>query len=100
MKRVYTPRRGGDPKAGEVIRARRQRLRWSIEYAAARAGCSTGMWSQLENAKRRPSVVMAEAVADALGLSGADLDAVMAAGLEGVGRDNPYKRSGRNSTPW
>ena len=98
MKRVYDPRRDGDPEAGEVIRRRRRRLGWSIERAAAVAGCSTGMWSDLENAKRRPSVVMAELVADALGLDGADLDTVLAAGLEGVGRDSPYKR--RRAMRW
>ncbi len=90
-KRVYEPRRDGDPAAAAVIRARRRRLGWSIERAAALAGCSTGMWSQLENAKRRPSVVMAAAVAEALELAGADLDTVMAAGLTGVGRDSPYR---------
>lgn len=93
MKRVYAPRRDGDPAAGEVIRRRRHWLGWSIERAAGLAGCSTGMWSDLENAKRRPSVVMAELVADALGLAGRDRDVVLAAGLEGVGRDSPYKRS-------
>ena len=91
VKRVYAPRRDGDPAAGEVIRARRRALGWSIERAARLAGCSTGMWSDLENAKRRASVVMAAAVAEALGLSGSDLDTLMAAGLEGVGRDSPYK---------
>lgn len=89
--------RDGDEAAGCLIRARRRQLGWSIEFAARRAGCSTGMWSQLENAKRRPSVVMAAEIADALGLSGADLDTVLAAGLEGVGRDSPYKRSGRRA---
>lgn len=91
MKRVYAPRRDGDPKAAAVIRARRKALGLSIERAAGLAGCSTGMWSMLENAKRRPSIVMAAAIAEALGLAGADLDTVLGAGLEGVGRDSPYK---------
>jgi transcriptional regulator with XRE-family HTH domain len=91
VKRVYAPRRDGDPDAGRVIRARRRALGWSIERAARLAGCSTGMWSQLENAKRRPSIVMAAEIAEALGLTGTDLDTVLRAGLEGVGRDSPYK---------
>ncbi len=93
MKRVYTPRRDGDQAAAEVIRSRRRQLGWSIEYAARQAPCSAGMWSELENANRRPSIVMAGAVASALGLTGDALDTVLAAGLPGVGRDSPYKRS-------
>jgi transcriptional regulator with XRE-family HTH domain len=103
VKRAYAPRRDGDPDAAEVIRSRRRQLGLSIERAARLAGCSTGMWSQLENAKRRPSVVMAELIADALELSGQARDMVLAAGLEGVGRASPYRSALRRrgtSHPW
>ena len=67
MKRTFAPaHREGDPRVAEVVRTRRRQLGLTTEQAAKQAGCSMGMWSQMENAKRRPSIVMAEEIADAL----------------------------------
>jgi transcriptional regulator with XRE-family HTH domain len=93
MSRSFAPaHREGDPRVAAVLRARRRGLGLSTERAAKRAGCSTGMWSMLENCKRVPSVVMAEAIADALHLTGDDRALVLGAGLEGVGLDSSFKR--------
>jgi transcriptional regulator with XRE-family HTH domain len=93
VRRTYAPRRDGDPRVAEVLRTRRRQLGLTTEQAAKRAGCSVGMWSQLENAKRRPSIVMAEDIADALQVRGEARGLVLDAGLTGVGRDSPYKRA-------
>ncbi len=77
-----------------MLRARRRQLGLTTEQAELAAGRSVGMWSQLENAKRRPSIVMAEAIANALQLCGEALGLVLDAGLTGVGRDSPYGLAG------
>lgn len=84
--------RDGDEDAARVIRSARRQYGLTIARAAELAGCSAGMWSLLEQAKRRPSVVMAEVIADALALAGGERETVLGAGLPDVGRDSPYKR--------
>lgn len=90
-KREYAPRRDGDPDVAAMLRRRRRMLGLTTEQAARQARCSMSMWSQLEHATRRPSIVMAEAIADALQLQGYDRDLLIGTSLRGVGRDSPYK---------
>lgn len=55
--------------------------------AAARAQISTGMLSMLEHGKRRPSVVVAERLADAYGIPPDARGLLMGEALAGVGKD-------------
>jgi hypothetical protein len=84
-------RRDGDPRVAELLRGARRLHRLTIEQAARLVPCSVGMWSMLEHARRRPSTVMAGAIADALKLPDNARELLMDAALPGVGRDSPYK---------
>jgi transcriptional regulator with XRE-family HTH domain len=79
-----------NPDVAVLLAAARRRRGLTIARAAALAGISAGMVSMLEHGRRRPSVVVAEVLADVYGLGDGDRGLLMAEALEGVGRDSPY----------
>lgn len=82
-----------NPDVAVLLSAARRRRGLTIERAAALARISTGMVSMLEHGRRRPSVVVAEVLADVYRLGDRDAALLMAEALEGVGRDSPYYRA-------
>ncbi|NNN07197.1 MAG: helix-turn-helix transcriptional regulator [Elusimicrobia bacterium] len=70
----------GEPRKIDVytlvagrIRDERRRIGWTLEKLAAVAGISTGFLAYIEQAKKKPSLMTAQRIADALGLSLAEL---------------------------
>jgi transcriptional regulator with XRE-family HTH domain len=61
--------------------------------AAKLAGISVGMLSMLEHGKRRPSIVVAEQLAEAYRIPLDARSMLMAEALPGVGKDSPYKHA-------
>jgi transcriptional regulator with XRE-family HTH domain len=57
-----------DPSIGQRIRARRQLRRWSIRYAADRAGIAHTTWSRIERgALRTDRYMIADRAVEGLG---------------------------------
>jgi len=62
-----------DPSIGERIQARRDLRRWSIRYAASRAGIAHTTWSRIERGELRTDRYMVADIAAALECSITDL---------------------------
>lgn len=88
----YAARSMVNPDVGVFLAKVRALHGLTIEQAARLAGISTGMVSMLEHGKRRPSIVVAERLADAYKIPEDCRAGLMAEALPGVGKDGPFKR--------
>jgi ribosome-binding protein aMBF1 (putative translation factor) len=71
----------------DLLRAGRSRCGWTQRDVAERVGIAVSYLSKLENGHGCPSVVVARALAAVLFLTDDEKRLVLAAGLDGVGRD-------------
>lgn len=81
------PSRFLPPEVAGVLRRGRRARGWSFRMAGKRTGVAFGYLHMLEAGTRVPSVVVAEALVEGYGLSGADAEALRSVALVGVGRD-------------
>lgn len=100
----YAARSMRNPNVAVLLLRVRQLHRLTIAQVAELAGISVGMLSMLEHGKRRPSVVVAEHLADAYKLPPYAREMLLAEAIEGVGKDwrNRPTRDGRGfpGLPW
>ena len=87
-------RRALPAEIGAMLRAARHRAGLSSRRAAARAGISRGHLLDSESGRRCPSVVVADALADALELTDAERADLAAAAVPDAG----FSRPGRVAT--
>jgi transcriptional regulator with XRE-family HTH domain len=91
----YAARSMLNPDVAVFLRRVRQLHGLTGAQAARLAGISPGMLSMLEHGKRRPSVVVAERIADAYKIPHDARGLLMAEAIEGAGKDSPFRRG-----PW
>jgi transcriptional regulator with XRE-family HTH domain len=75
------------PEVAAILRRGRRARGWSFRVAGQRTGVAYGYLAMLEGGHRVPSVVVADALVESYGLTGADAEAVRSVALPGVGRD-------------
>jgi transcriptional regulator with XRE-family HTH domain len=76
--------------AASIIGVARSRSGLTIRAVGRLAGVSHATVTMLEHRLRAPSRATAEALAQALRLTGTEREQVLAAGLEGVGRSSEW----------
>jgi DNA-binding XRE family transcriptional regulator len=89
--RSRTARRSCDPRAAAVLKAYRRVHGWTVSEASRQTGVSRRMITLLEQARRRPSRSLAEALISGYGIRPEHASAVRAVALPNIGRDSPYR---------
>ena len=92
--------RSCDPRAARLLELSRLRMRWSISEASRQAGVSRRMIKLLEQAQRRPSESLLEALISAYQMRPETADAVRTIAVTNAGRDSPYRTGVATPGDW